>query len=225
MSSIRSASSRTRMRTPSSETILRSMRSCRRPGVATRMCASREALACEPIEIPPYTAATRRSWAGAIVPISAVTWAASSRVGTRIRPDGRASEPSSRSTIGTAKASVLPEPVGDFASTSRPARASGRTRPWIRNGAWMSRSASACAMRADTPSSRKDCIELVDSFVFGRDPPASTACTSKRRENRRRTNLTGRHHAVHVKHGSSRFGRAASTSLGILLRRENKVFS
>ena len=39
------------MRTPSSETILRSIRSCRRPGVATRMCASREALACEPIEI------------------------------------------------------------------------------------------------------------------------------------------------------------------------------
>ena len=40
------------MRTPSSETILRSTRSCRRPGVATRMCASREALACDPIEIP-----------------------------------------------------------------------------------------------------------------------------------------------------------------------------
>ena len=49
----------------------------------------------------------------------------------------------------------MPEPVGDFARMSRPASASGRTRLWIGNGAWMSRLASCCASRADTPS----CVE------------------------------------------------------------------
>ena len=46
MSSIRSASSRTRQRTRSSRTSRRSTRSCSRPGVATRMCAPRAAFDC-----------------------------------------------------------------------------------------------------------------------------------------------------------------------------------
>ena len=46
----------------------------------------------------------------------------------------------------------------------------------MRKGARMSRAASASATRGDTPSSRKDCIFGFDSFVFGRDPPASSAC-------------------------------------------------
>ena len=65
---------------------------------------------------------------------SVVTWAASSRVGTSTSADGRASVAVVRSTIGSANASVLPEPVGDFASTSSPASASGRTSAWIGNG-------------------------------------------------------------------------------------------
>ena len=79
--------------------------------------------------------------------------------------DGRVSRGSRRWTIGIAKASVLPEPVGDFASTSRPASASGRTRDWMVNGSLMERAASASATGADTPSSRKDCCDkLFDSF-------------------------------------------------------------
>ncbi len=56
--------------------------------------------------------------AGAIVPSSSVTWTASSRVGTSTSAGGRPSPASMRSTIGIAKASVLPEPVGALASTS-----------------------------------------------------------------------------------------------------------
>ena len=40
----------------------------------------------------------------------------------------------SRSTIGIAKASVLPEPVGLLARTSPPCSASGMTSAWIWNG-------------------------------------------------------------------------------------------
>src|SRR6266571_5333772 len=79
--------------------------------------------------------------------------------------DGRASAVAVRSTIGTANASVLPDPVGDLASTSSPARASGRTSAWIRNGSWMERAASASTIGGDTQSSRNDCcISLFDSF-------------------------------------------------------------
>ena len=53
MSSIRSASSRTSVRTRSSETSRRSIRSCRRPGVATRMCAPRARFAWREIGAPP----------------------------------------------------------------------------------------------------------------------------------------------------------------------------
>ena len=36
--------------------------------------------------------------------------------------------------MGTPKASVLPDPVGDLTSTSRPASTSPITRPWTGNG-------------------------------------------------------------------------------------------
>ena len=41
---------------------------------------------------------------------------------------------SSRSAIGTPNASVLPEPVGDWTSTSRPARTSSITSRWTAKG-------------------------------------------------------------------------------------------
>src|SRR2546426_11084478 len=70
--------------------------------------------------------------------------------------DGRASAVVVRSTIGRANASVFPDPVGDFSSTSRPARASGRTRGWIRNGSWVERAARAAAAGGGTPKSREE---------------------------------------------------------------------
>src|SRR5204862_4795331 len=68
------------------------------------------------------------------------------------------------STIGRPKAMVLPDPVGAFASTSRPARASGRTRAWIRKGSTMPRAASVCSTAALTPSAWKLFNCLFDSY-------------------------------------------------------------
>ena len=73
---------------------------------------------------------------------TAATWLASSRVGTRTRPRGRAGlaaavgggEPGDQRE---AKARVLPEPVRPRPSTSRPARLSGSVATWIGNGAVM----------------------------------------------------------------------------------------
>src|SRR5256885_10573142 len=92
--------------------------------------------------------------------MSSVTCEASLRVGTRTSADGRGSSVVVRSTIGTANASVLPEPVGDLARTSRPASASGRTSSWIRNGWWIERAASATTTSRDAPSLRKDCCDM-----------------------------------------------------------------
>ena len=55
---------------------------------------------------------------------SSTIWLASSRVGASTSAAGRGPSAAMRSASGIAKASVLPEPVGDFASTSRPARMS-----------------------------------------------------------------------------------------------------
>src|SRR6266704_2821266 len=99
--------------------------------------------------------------------MSSVACEASSRVGTRTSADGRGSSVVVRSTIGTANASVLPEPVGDLARTSRPASASGRTSSWIRNGWWIERAASASTTGRDAPSSRKDCCDMCCSTPYG----------------------------------------------------------
>ncbi len=56
--------------------------------------------------------------------MSSTICSASSRVGARIRAAWRGPLESSRSTIGTPKASVLPEPVGDWTRTSSPLRTS-----------------------------------------------------------------------------------------------------
>src|ERR687892_2665671 len=135
--------------------------------------------------------------------MSSATCRASSRVGTRTSALGRLSAVVVRSTIGIAKASVLPEPVGDFASTSRPASASGRTRDWMVNGSWMERAASASATGADTPksrkqSSRKDCWDksflllLVSRLAYLEHP-----------KEEREAHLTGRQYCRPCKHGST----------------------
>ena len=66
--------------------------------------------------------------------ISSTIWVASSRVGASTSAAGRGSLARIRSTIGIPNASVLPDPVGDFAITSRPAIASPITDRWIANG-------------------------------------------------------------------------------------------
>src|SRR3712207_2393061 len=65
-----------------------------------------------------------------------------------------------RSSIGTPKASVLPEPVGELATTSRPSSTSAVTRDWMANGAVIPRSESARTTARETPRSAKDCVDL-----------------------------------------------------------------
>ncbi len=61
-----------------------------------------------------------------------------------------------RSTRGTPKASVLPEPVGDLTSTSCPASTSGTTSRCTGNGVAMPRADSAPATAWEAPRSVKD---------------------------------------------------------------------
>ena len=208
MSSIRSASSRTRIRTPSSLTALRSMRSCRRPGVATRM--SRLAR--------PLRLAGDRDAAVDGGDLQVVGRRDRLELGRDLRGElarRHEDEAARPACVGieplddAARRTRASCPIrsGDFASTSRPASASGRTSVWIRNGLWMSRSASACATRADTPSSWKDCnsIRLL-CVVSGRDP----TCLDRlqlNREEPKKLNLTGRRNCRPCQHGSSNLGR------------------
>src|SRR5436190_7446168 len=55
--------------------------------------------------------------------------------------------------MGRTKASVLPEPVGDSARTSRPASASGMTSDWTAKGSVMPRRARTPVAADDTPRS------------------------------------------------------------------------
>src|SRR4029079_19654261 len=55
---------------------------------------------------------------------------------------------------------VLPLPVGDLASTSRPASMSAITSDWMGNGAVMPRSVRAPTTGRDTPRSAKDCVDI-----------------------------------------------------------------
>ena len=135
MSSIRSASSSTSTRT--SPSLTARARSGRRDVRAWR----RGCGPCAPGRSGGRSARRRRRsttfspFAAASGSMSAATWSASSRVGTRTSAPGeRVAATAVRSTSGSPKASVLPEPVGDSARMSRPARASGRTRFWMAKG-------------------------------------------------------------------------------------------
>src|SRR5947209_713147 len=88
---------------------------------------------------------------------SSRTWTASSRVGTRTRASGcRSALGSSCSTMGIAKPRVLPDPVFDFASVSRPAVASWITITWIGNGTTIPRATRTWTTGSDTPRSRNE---------------------------------------------------------------------
>ena len=90
---------------------------------------------------------------------------ASSRVGASTSAAGRGSSAAIRSTSGIPKASVLPEPVGDFASTSRPARTSPMTSRWIANGCVIPCAESEPRTARETPRSAKDCVDMHDSLA------------------------------------------------------------
>src|SRR5207248_2099410 len=99
-----------------------------------------------------------------------------------------------RSTSGIPNASVLPEPVGDFARTSRPASASGRTMVWIRKGSVKPRAASASWTCALTPSAPNDSDMWFYSLGFGFE-----IADSMHPKEEREANPTGRHTAVRAR--------------------------
>ena len=111
-------------------------RSSRRPGVATMMWARRAALGLA-LDADAAVDGGDRQRAGA-----RRSSRARRRSGWRARGSGASTSaarrarrrPAMRSTSGTPKASVLPEPVGDCTSTSRPASTSGTTSSWTGKG-------------------------------------------------------------------------------------------
>ena len=135
MSSMRSASSRTRMRTAPRATTPRAIRSSSRPGVATRMSARRAAVLCGPKADAAVDGGDAQV-AGLGDRAQLVDDLAGQLAGRgEDEGRGRARAPGSRrSTSGIPKASVLPEPVGDWTSRSWPASASRTTSCWTGKG-------------------------------------------------------------------------------------------
>ena len=79
-----------------------------------------------PNETPPIRSARFSLWLTPYLAKASSTWAASSRVGSRMRVRGmraRARPRSSVDSIGRVKAAVLPVPVWAMPSTSRPCKA------------------------------------------------------------------------------------------------------
>ena len=187
MSSIRSASSRTRTRTWSSATAPRAIRSSSRPGVATRMSARLRGgdLGAE------ADAAVDGGDAQLARPGERLR--ARRRSARRARGSGRGSAPagpsapgSIRSTSGTPKASVLPEPVGDWTSRSWPASASRMTISWTGNGSMIERARSASTTDSEVPRSAKEVIWFSPRLDFLGDPAAP-----RHQGTRRKRNLSG----------------------------------
>ena len=136
MSSIRSASSRTRIRTCASETAPRSIRSSRRPGRGDERCAALRAASALALDAGAAVDGGDREGAGVSDRAELVDDLAGQLAGRdedqRRGRGGRS--PRCGRRAGSPKASVLPEPVGDLASTSWPASTSPMTRRWTGTG-------------------------------------------------------------------------------------------
>ena len=89
------------------------------------------------------------------------------------------------STIGIANPSVLPEPVCDLASVSRPDVASWITITWIGKGSWMPRLARVSITASDTPRSLKDVMDDAE------DNPCTTSVHRAEQGTRFRASAVG----------------------------------
>ena len=135
MSSIRSASSITRSEQPVRRMLPRPNRSISRPGVAISTSTPfSSAFTWSPMDTPPMRSAMESlCWRPYFSKFSA-TWAASSRVGSRIRLRGIRARlrPCARmSIIGSTKLAVLPVPVCAMPMMSRIIRTDGIAAAWI----------------------------------------------------------------------------------------------
>ncbi len=126
ISSRRSASSSTRVRSWLSVSNCWPSRSRSRPGVATSSCGpSASSACCCACSTPPHRVTSRRPSPAAGPCNASLTCAASSRVGTSTSPCTPSRAGSSRCSSGKPNARVLPLPVRASASRSRPASAAG----------------------------------------------------------------------------------------------------
>ncbi|GBD42436.1 hypothetical protein HRbin39_01829 [bacterium HR39] len=136
MSSMRSASSITRISTPLSRILPRSNQSSRRPGVAITTSTSPRSriFSCSPMPTPPMSSTMCSGRYLANSSKLRAVWVASSRVGERISARGmraRLRPPASFCSTGSRKAAVLPVPVWAMPTRLRPASTSGMARAWM----------------------------------------------------------------------------------------------
>ena len=133
MSSMRSASSSTSVRTPRRSSACLRSSSCTRPGVPTTTCGSCASDAsCGPSGMPPVSVSSLRlAMPVASLRMCLLTWSASSRVGHSTSACRRICDASRRCSSPSPKAAVLPLPVGACAITSRPSSNAGRHCAWI----------------------------------------------------------------------------------------------
>ena len=147
------------------------MWSASRPGVATTMCGRDDsAKACGRMSLPPVIRTTLRDCGAPIARNCSYIWRASSRVGVRTTayiPNGSCDHFSS---IGTAKATVLPVPVLEPPMQSLPFSISGIHDSWISVGLEISIDLRLCTSHGDT--SRESKVELVVGIAAeaGRSP-------------------------------------------------------
>ena len=158
-----SASSSTAISTESRRTARRSIRSMRRPGVATRTCTPRRSCSiCRPIDVPPTTTPMRRRSASAAGVSASATCCASSRVGTSTSPRGASeTEPSAlaarRVSIGRPKAERLAGAglrAAEHVATARARRAGCSA--WIAVGRSMPLRASTATTASGRPKPPND---------------------------------------------------------------------
>ena len=163
-SSKRSASSSTKCCTSARRTAFWSIRSSKRPGVATTMSAPpRSAIICGLTDTPPNTVLTLSDCGSLYArwPSTSPTCTANSRVGTSTSTrTGRRKlvwrgEASKCCKSGSAKASVLPEPVGAVAHTSADFKTAGIASAWMGVGAYKPMSPTARKSAGVKPSGSK----------------------------------------------------------------------
>ena len=160
MSSMRSASSRTRTSTPARLTWLCSMRSSRRPGVATsRSQPFSSAAICLSNLAPPMTMTARCPVFWQTTFTTSSICAASSRVGVTTSACGPWPDlPAMRCSVGRANAAVLPVPVWAEATTSLPARTSGMAPAWTGVGVEKPRASTPARICSFSPSSANEVV-------------------------------------------------------------------
>ena len=173
-------------------TARRSIRSSKRPGVATNKSTPRSNREiCGLIDTPPTTICARR-----LVPWQkplrfSIIWLANSRVGASTRPRtvrGRGRPVSSIicATKGTPKAAVFPVPVCARPITSRPFNACGMACFWIGVGSFRPICANIPTNRSGRPIISKSLIVV----FLGRAAAAHRSC--ERRRARRQSICTSR---------------------------------